>query len=98
VTTLARRDAVTPNPSRTAHLDRVPELRTGRNFLRAGDPCRVKGEFGVFRFVEVVTNTVTGAVWADVVGPIAHPSTPGIRPNPHNRSFRPDRLRRVARS
>lgn len=69
-------------------FDRSDTLRTGRNYLRRGDPCRVSGERGVFRFVEVVTNTVTGAVWAEVVGPAS---------NPRTRSFRTDRLRRVRR-
>lgn len=86
-TGLARRAPTTPRPA--THLERVAELRTGRNYLRAGDPCRVDGQRGVYRFVEVVTNTATGAVWADVVGPVG---------NPRTRSFRPDALRRVART
>jgi hypothetical protein len=71
-----------------AAFDREDNLRTGRNYLRAGDPCRISGERGVFRFVAVVTNTATGSVWAEVVGPAA---------NPRTRSFRCDRVRRVRR-
>jgi len=71
-----------------APFDRVDELRTGRNYLRAGDPCRIRDERGVFRFVAVVTNTATGSTWAEVVGPAA---------NPRTRSFRIDRVRRVRR-
>jgi hypothetical protein len=71
-----------------ATFDRSDALRIGRNYLRAGDPCRVSGERGVFRFVALVTNTATGSTWAEVVGPAA---------NPRTRSFRIDRLRRVRR-
>jgi hypothetical protein len=70
----------------STNLIKVEEYRPGRNWIYRGDPCRISGEPGVFRFVALVSDADTGNQWIDVVGP---------RKNPRNRSFRPERLVRM---
>lgn len=56
--------------------------------IMLGDPCRVQGESGTFRFVQHVT-TAKGVTWVTVLGPLGQ--------HQQYRSFRPERVRAASR-
>lgn len=63
------------------------EIRLGRNFLRSGDPCRVRGKRGLWRFVRVESDDrADRAPTLELVGP---------SDNPRTRFFSADIVRRV---
>ena len=54
----------------------ITEIRLGRNFLRAGDPCRVAGKRGLWRFIRVEHEaTEDRPAVLELVGPDHNPRT-----------------------
>jgi hypothetical protein len=69
-------------------------LDIGKWHFEEGDPVKISGRPGTFRFIQATRNPETGNTWVDVAGPFPH--------HEQMNSFRPNRVvkppRRISRA